>query len=962
MAGSARGGAPRSGNRGLGPLANVPADLRREPRWVCWKLVERDGKRTKLPFDAKTGRMAKSTDPATWATFDVAVAAVGRIHADGVGFVFGADRAFTGLDLDHVMPGGRLMEEYRWVVEEAGTYCEVSPSGEGLHLIFRGSKPEGATRCKRTQADGVRVVEMYDHERYFTVTGNVFEGHSALAANPVVVEKAYRTWIEPEWGQAAAQVRLGGGGHGGGVAGGAAAVAGGVAALDDDELVRRMLASSKGEKIRALLDGDTSAYKGDHSGADMALCLELAFWCAGDAARMDAIFRRSGLMRDKWDYKRGSSTYGALTIERALSQCTERYEPRGARSAGGGAGARDQRSGGNAENKRSTDGTGTGKRGNPTGEAADEPAFDPDRAPSVECWRVTDDGALWHADQDGRLRQSITSTAPWVAMDLVDVDSGDRRALVRLRLPEGAVVERAFDRDVLLNQARVITALAPMGGNVSSANCKDVIRYLTDCERRLGRLRPRARSVTHLGWADGPLGAFMPYDMDGGEVRFDPSPDEAAKARPFLEPKGTLEEWVAGMAPMRDSSPAFRCVLAASFASPLVAIVGAQAFIVYLWGRSRSGKTPTLKAAGSVWGDPTEGADSYFRTFADTPKSIVRAAALLHDVPLIVDELQSKGSSAGQAGKRQAVEDLLYSLSIGHERGALNSDRSMMRVGSWKSLTIATGEIPIVGGSTQQGAANRTLELNAEPFDDVRAAQAMHHFVAEQYGTAGRTYVRLLRGNTRERYVGMLADMRRQVASLSPGHPQADNVALVALADALASFYVFGCRDWGACRGNALALAAWALGNATGADSGDTDLKAIQFVAEWLERSRLHFEGSAEMDRLDRWGEVEERPDRPGFLWWVFSHVLGKALEAEGFDRQKTLRRMDEEGLLVRGGSGRRFTRQRRIRGGSRIWCVCIDNTALEAFLARANSGSRSLDMSSASSLVLAGGDGGDDR
>ena len=83
-----------------------------------------------------------------------------------------------------------------------------------------------------------------------------------------------------------------------------------------------------------------------------------------------------------------------------------------------------------------------------------------------------------------------------------------------------------------------------------------------------------------------------------------------------------------------------------------------------------------------MWGDPTEGADSYFRTFADTPKSIVRAAALLHDIPVIVDELQSKGSPGGQASKRMVVEDLLYSLSLGHERGALNSDRSMMRVGS----------------------------------------------------------------------------------------------------------------------------------------------------------------------------------------------------------------------------------------------------------------------------------------
>ena len=144
--------------------------------------------------------------------------------------------------------------------------------------------------------------------------------------------------------------------------------------------------------------------------------------------------------------------------------------------------------------------------------------------------------------------------------------------------PWRAACASALDRDVLLNQSRIIGALAPLGANVSSTNAKDIVRYLTDCER------PRARSVVHLGWAEGALSSFMPYDA-GGEVRFDPSPDEAVKARPFMEPAGTIEAWVAGMAPVRASSPAFRCVMAASFASVLVSLLGVQTFIVYLWGR-----------------------------------------------------------------------------------------------------------------------------------------------------------------------------------------------------------------------------------------------------------------------------------------------------------------------------------------------------------------------------------------
>lgn len=301
-------------------------------------------------------------------------------------------------------------------------------------------------------------------------------------------------------------------------------------------------------------------------------------------------------------------------------------------------------------------------------------------------------------------------------------------------------------------------------------------------------------------------------------------------------------------------------------------------------GRSRSGETPTLKAAGSVWGDPTEGSDSYFRTFADTPKSIVRAAALFHDIPVIIDELQGKGASDGQASKRQIVENLLfYSLSLGHERGALNSDRTMTRAGSWHSLTIATGEIPVVGGSTQQGAANRTLEFNAEPFSDVRAAQEIHHLVAAQHGTVGRAFVEALWRNPAEFYARQFAQVRDAVSSIACGHPQADNIALLAFTDALAEFYVFSPgSDWQGCLDGALAMAVWALGNATGSEGSDTDLKAIQFPAEWLVGNRIHFDDYCENDRLERWGAIEDKACEAGFLWFVFSSALSRAATSTG--------------------------------------------------------------------------------
>ena len=264
----------------------VPDELKRQARWVCWRLVEKAGRRTKMPVCAATGKMASSTDASTWCSFEDAVAGVGRVGGSGVGFVFGPDRAYTGLDLDHVLHDGVLEERYRWVVDAAGTYTEVSPSGDGLHLYFRGSKPEGAERCRKGP------VEMYDHDRFFTVTGTPYTGVRSVACRPGVVEQAYRTWIEPP--AAGGQLGLAE------AVGVNVAVAAGVAGDDgacaekyarndntyemtDEELLAKMVSSRNGAEIRALLDGDLSAHGGDHSAADMALCNKLAFWCAGGA-------------------------------------------------------------------------------------------------------------------------------------------------------------------------------------------------------------------------------------------------------------------------------------------------------------------------------------------------------------------------------------------------------------------------------------------------------------------------------------------------------------------------------------------------------------------------------------------------------------------------------------------------------------------------------------------------------
>jgi hypothetical protein len=96
--------------------------------------------------------------------------------------------------------------------------------------------------------------------------------------------------------------------------------------LDDATLLDKASRAANGTRFSALWSGDTSQHGGDDSAADLALCASLAFWTACDPDRMDALFRQSGLYREKWDARRGTATYGSRTIDKAIAGCHDTYQ------------------------------------------------------------------------------------------------------------------------------------------------------------------------------------------------------------------------------------------------------------------------------------------------------------------------------------------------------------------------------------------------------------------------------------------------------------------------------------------------------------------------------------------------------------------------------------------------------------------------------------------------------------
>jgi primase-polymerase (primpol)-like protein len=281
-------------------VAGIPESLRAERRWVVWRY-DWDGKRwTKRPYQPR-GVLAKSDDPTTWCSFDDVLAAYRSGRCDGIGFVLGD--GWAGIDIDKCYPiGSSTVEAAQPFLNQlaAPCYSELSPSETGVKAIGRSSRIGGEIKFSTDPP----TFTTWTGARFFAITGRG-EGDPLADLSALIDE-----WFP----QDTSPIILKPGEFTSALARDGYSLA--AETTDDDLLLQMVGGDINSEAILALWRGDTSAYGNDHSRADLALCCHLAFWTNYDAERIDRMFRRSGLVRDKWT--KGKS-YRRATLKKALA-------------------------------------------------------------------------------------------------------------------------------------------------------------------------------------------------------------------------------------------------------------------------------------------------------------------------------------------------------------------------------------------------------------------------------------------------------------------------------------------------------------------------------------------------------------------------------------------------------------------------------------------------------------------
>lgn len=256
---------------------NIPEELRRLHQWVVWRYEMTDaGKPTKLPYNPVTGRLASVTDPSTWCDFMTCVNATWNGY-NGIGFVFSSSDPYCGIDLDYTEDADDYARQ-RKIFEHTTSYAELSPSGNGLHIICRARVPHGRKRAS---------IEIYSQERYFTFTGNVYR------AAPINDETAVVSQLWEQMGpKAVANYFIGTD----------------APELFDDQLLEKIRRASNADKFERLFTGDWHHDYPSQSEADQALMNFIAYHTQNRPQiarifRMSALGQRDKAKRDKYlDY------------------------------------------------------------------------------------------------------------------------------------------------------------------------------------------------------------------------------------------------------------------------------------------------------------------------------------------------------------------------------------------------------------------------------------------------------------------------------------------------------------------------------------------------------------------------------------------------------------------------------------------------------------------------------------
>lgn len=479
---------------------------------------------------------------------------------------------------------------------------------------------------------------------------------------------------------------------------------------------------------------------------------------------------------------------------------------------------------------------------------------------------------------------------------LINIDTGEEKlkiAFIRIRdnMVNTTWRELVVPKTSLFNSSKVVE-LAAYGVAVSSESAKLFSKAMCDLETFNENIIPEIQSVGRLGYiGEGKFSPYVDNIVFDGDASYGTIYDAISK-------RGNYTDWLAEAQKCRTETLTARIMLAASFASPLIARLGTLPFFVHLWGvDAGTGKTVALMLAASVWGNPEVG--QYIQTFNATQVGHEKTAAFLNNIPMIIDELQLSKDSHGKS--RFDVYQLAQG--VGRTRG--NKAGGVDKTPTWRLSILTSGESPITNEAQGSGAHNRTIDIECKADEKaILDGYKTSSCIKNNYGFAGEIFVKALTDEVIEEAKGKYLELTKTLNETQTTEKQAMAAAILIIADELADKFIFK-------SGKHLTIEEISefLKDKATASAGN---RGYAFIKDWISINSNKFERKGEDGfQIKPSGDVYGIIDND----WVYINKtkFAEALTTQGFDYRAITSWLKSNGLIET--RGRHLTKGKRLNG-----------------------------------------------
>lgn len=244
---------------------------------------------------------------------------------------------------------------------------------------------------------------------------------------------------------------------------------------------------------------------------------------------------------------------------------------------------------------------------------------------------------------------------------------------------------------------------------------------------------PKFKSFNQTGWIDDACEEFA-YPNGNFIIR-----REGKNYERIFKPKGDREAWKQKFVEVTEQGGAIaNAIIGAAAAAPLVKLIdGVPNLQVHVHGRKSIGKTPMLKFAVSMFGDPNM--DALTHAFSATPKYRLETACAFSGLPLICEELESIGKT-----NPETLSCDIYNYFLGVGGQALKRNGTSREPKLFTGTRFTSGEHSLVQSCGNGGEFKRVLELRCSSLLDEEFASDLYGFCNRNHGLFGEQWIQYI--------------------------------------------------------------------------------------------------------------------------------------------------------------------------------------------------------------------------